>query len=58
MMNIVNEEIRAIRHTMSHLQQAIPLETNSGRKEELKQLYKECELELEERLNRCGDYHG
>ena len=57
-MNCLNEEIRAIRHTMSHLRKAIPLEPNSGRREELKQLYKECEAELEDRLNRCGDYHG
>ena len=55
-MNYLNEEIRAIRHTMSHLQQAIPLEPNSGRREELKQLYKECEIELEDRLNQCGDF--
>lgn len=57
-MNYLNEEIRAIRHTMSHLQQAIPLETNSGRKEELKQMYRDCQAELEDRLEQCGDYHG
>ena len=48
----------AIRNTMSHLKKAIPLESDSGRREYLKQMYKDCEVELEDRLNRCGDYNG
>ena len=48
----------AIRNLMSHLQKAIPLESDSGKREHLKQMYKDCEVELEDRLNRCGDYNG
>ena len=58
MVNLLNEEIRAIRHTMAHLEKAIPLEPNSGKKQHLKELYNECRIELEERLNRCEDYKG
>lgn len=36
--NLLNEEIRAIKHLMAHLEKAIPLEGDSGRKQELKQL--------------------
>ena len=55
---LLNEEIMAIRNTMSHLKKAIPLESDSGKREHLKQMYKDCEVELEERLNRCEDYKG
>ena len=55
---LLNEEIMAIRNLMSHLEKAIPLEPDSGRKMELKKMYSECSAELEERLNRCGDYTG
>ncbi len=55
-MNVLNEEIRVIQHTMAHLRKAIPLEQNSGRKEKLKQLYNECQMELDDRLQRCEDY--
>ena len=30
-MNLLNEEIRAIQHTMAHLRMAIPLEGDSGK---------------------------
>ena len=55
---LLNQEIMAIRNTMSHLRKAIPLESDSGKREHLKQMYKDCEAELEERLNRCEDYKG
>ena len=55
---LLNQEIMAIRNTMSHLKKAIPLENDSGKREHLKQMYKDCEVELEERLNRCEDYKG
>lgn len=48
----------AIKHLMAHLEKAIPLEVDSGRKQELKKMYNECLVELEERLGRCGDYKG
>ena len=55
---LLNEEIMAIRNLMSHLEKAIPLETNSGRKMELKKMYEDCRVELEDRLKQCNDYHG
>lgn len=55
---LLNEEIRAIKHTMAHLEKAIPLEIDYGKKQKLKKMYDECRIELEERLNRCEDYKG
>lgn len=55
---LLNEEIMAIRNMMSHLSKAIPLESDSGKREHLKQLYVECEAELQDRLNRSSDYTG
>ena len=40
---LLNEEIMAIRNLMAHLERAIPLETDSHRKLELKELYRESE---------------
>lgn len=57
-MNILHEEIRAIQLYMSHLEKAIPLEVDSGRKQKLKNDYKELMKELEFRLEKCGDYAG
>lgn len=58
MTNLLNEEIMAIKHMMAHLEKAIPLEVDYGKKQRLKQMYNECQAELEERLNRCEDYKG
>ena len=33
---LLNEEIRAIKHTMAHLEKAIPLEIDYGKKQKLK----------------------
>ena len=55
---LLNQEIMAIRNTMSHLKKAIPLESDSGKREHLKQMYKDCEVELEERVNSCSDDKG
>ena len=55
---LLNEEIHAIKNLMAHLEKAIPLEVDSGRKQELKKMYNECLVELEERLGRCEDYKG
>lgn len=54
-MNYLNEEIRAIRHTMSHLEMAIPLANDDGERLRLKNLYNECRIELENRLEKCND---
>lgn len=58
MTNLLDEEIRAIKHTMSHLSMAIPLEQDYGKKHKMKQDYKELDNLLSEKLNQCGDYHG
>lgn len=58
MVNLLNEEIMAIKHLMAHLEKAIPLETDSGKKHKLKKMWLECKDELEDRLNRCEDYKG
>lgn len=57
-MNLLNEEIMAIKHTMSHLKMAIPLEMDSGKKLKLQNDLKELEALLEDKLNQCGDYQG
>ena len=58
MVNLLNEEIMAIKHLMAHLEKAIPLEPDSGKKHHLKEMYKECQVELEDRLSRCEDFKG
>ena len=57
-MNLLNEEIRVIQHTMSHIKRAIPLATNNGEKLKLEENYKELNSILEEKLEQCEDYKG
>lgn len=57
-MNLINEEIRAIRVTMSHVQQAIPLAFDTGEKLRLQGKYDELGKILAEKLNQCEDYKG
>ncbi len=57
-MNLLEEEIRAIKHTMSHLRMAIPLELDYGRKKRLENDYRELGKLLEDKLNQCEDYKG
>lgn len=58
MTNLLNEEIMAIKLYISHLEKAIPLEIDVGRKEKLKRNRKELEKILIEKLEQCGDYKG
>lgn len=58
MSNLLNEEIMAIKHTMSHLKMAIPLEIDYGKKHKMKQTYDELQVILEDKLEQCGDYKG
>lgn len=58
MTNLLNEEILAIKHLMTHLEKAIPLEPDYGRKQQLKKMYSEAKKELEIRLNCLEDYKG
>ena len=58
MTNLLNEEIMAIKLYMSHLEKAIPLEVDSGRKERLKTSWKELNELLKDKLDQCGDFKG
>ena len=57
-MNLLNEEIRSIQHTINHLKMAIPLEADSGKKLKLQNECKDLQKLLESKLNECGEYHG
>lgn len=57
-MNLLEEEIKAIRHTMSHLKMAIPLEYDSDKKEKMQNRYNELGVLLEEKLGQCGEFTG
>lgn len=55
-MNLVNEEIRVIQHTMAHVKRAIPLALNDGERLRLESKYKELGEILESKLDQCGDF--
>ena len=57
-MNLLNEEIRAIQHTMTHLRMAIPLESDSGKKLKLQNDLKELDEILNDKLEQCEEYVG
>lgn len=57
-MNLLNEEIRAISHTIAHLKMAIPLEQDSGKRHKMKQDLKDLNTLLEDKLEKCEDYKG
>lgn len=57
-MNILNEEICAIKHTIAHLNKGLVLEPNPSKKAQMKQNVKELNQLLEEKLNQCEDYKG
>lgn len=57
-MNLIHEEIKAIQVYIAHLQKAIPLEVDSGKKLKMKRNLKELNTLLEEKLEQCGDYKG
>lgn len=56
MTDLLNEEIRVIQVSMSHLKRAIPLETNSGKRLKMQNDYEKLGVILQEKLNQCGDY--
>lgn len=58
MSNLLNEEIRVIQVTITHLKRAISLEASSGKREKMKQDIKELENILEDKLKQCEDYIG
>lgn len=57
-MHLLNEEIRCIQNTMSHLKRCISIETDSGRKESYKKRYDELEELLTKKLDGYGDFKG
>ena len=58
MSNLLNEEIRVIQMTITHMKRAIPLEESSGKREKMKSDCRELEKILEDKLNQCEDYKG
>ena len=57
-MNLLNEEIRVIQNSMTHIRKAIPLAVDSGEKVTLQNKYKELDKILHEKLEQCEDYKG
>lgn len=55
-MNLVNEEIRVIQHTMAHIKRAIPLAEDNGERLRLENKYKKLGEILESKLDQCGDF--
>jgi hypothetical protein len=58
MVSLLNEEIRVIQTSMSHIKRAIPLAESSGERMRLEEKYKQLGLILEEKLANCGDFKG
>lgn len=58
MVNLLNEEIRAIKHTMAHLKKGMSLESDSGKRHRMENDYKELNNLLKDKLEQCGDYKG
>ena len=56
MTNLHNEEIMAMRNTVSLLKKRIALESSSSKKEELKKDVKELEGLIVQRLNETSDF--
>ena len=55
---LLNEEIRVIQMTITHMEMAIPLEVDSGKRERMKHDVKELQSILNDKLNQCGDFKG
>ncbi|WP_458456503.1 hypothetical protein [Methanobrevibacter sp.] len=58
MVNILNEEIMAIKHTLAQMHKGVVLEPDISKKEKMKRDIKELNVLLKEKLEQCGDYHG
>ena len=57
-MNLLNQEIMAIKHTINHRKRAIQFELDYGKKKKLENDIKELNKILEEKLEECEDYKG
>ncbi len=58
MVNILNEEICAIKHTIAHLEKGVVLEPDSLKKMKMKQDIIELRNILKEKLDSCNDIRG
>lgn len=54
-MNLLNEEIRVIQHTISHMKRGIILEPNQSKRNKMKKDVEELETILESKLKQCED---
>ena len=55
---LLNEEIRVIQMTITHMKRAIPLESDSGKREKMKKDVKELQSILNDKLGQCEDFKG
>lgn len=55
-MNLLNEEIRVIQCTISHLRTAIPLESDQGKRLRMKESVDELEKMIEAKLGETGEF--
>ena len=58
MTNLLDEEIRAIQHTINHLKMGIPLEMDYGRKKKMEKDVRELNQLLEKKLASCEEFKG
>lgn len=58
MTNMLEEEIRAIKHTMAHLSKGISLEPDSGKRFLMRKSYMELNDILKEKLEQSEEYKG
>lgn len=55
MVNLLNEEIRAIKHTIEHKRKMSVLEVDSGKRQQLKKDIQELQRILEDKLDKASD---
>lgn len=58
MVNLLNEEIRVIQISMTHLKRAIPLEPSNSKRLKMEKDYNALKEILQEKLDSCGEYTG
>ncbi len=57
MVNILNEEICAIKHTIAHLNKGVVLEPDPSKKAKMKQDIQELQIILKNKLDSCYDIY-
>lgn len=58
MVNILNEEISAIKHTIAHLKKGVVLEPDPSKKMKMKNDIQELQVILKNKLDSCYDLNG